>query len=279
MTLEHLASFLRAARQSATPTGAELFRSGGGRRVSGLRREEVARRASLSLPYYVRLEQGRGGVPSDAALNSLARALQLDADQRAHLKALATGGALFPQWPVRPRERPRFRDILATIRTPAFIMDEYTTTLGATRSGWLALAEIGATGTPERNWVSWMLDSPSSARLWDDWDIVMRLTVSNLIRMCALRPGDAALRSFVDDWAQRHPLFRQYHDAPPVNVPASGTLRVHHPEGWSADLGYDFFTLSSDPVRFLLLWSAARGTPGERRLHELERRAAPTTRG
>ncbi|KQX05218.1 MULTISPECIES: helix-turn-helix domain-containing protein [unclassified Leifsonia] len=117
-----LGEFLRARRNVCQPEDVGIARDAG-RRVAGLRRDEIARIAGISAEYYVRLERGRGARPSDQVLNALARALQLDSDSRRFLFRLASGDLPTPELPAADSAERIARVLSQWTHTPAYVSD------------------------------------------------------------------------------------------------------------------------------------------------------------
>src|ERR1700729_3465071 len=185
-----LAAFLRARRARLSTRDAGLPEVGR-RRTPGLRRQEVAQLAGMSIDYYIRLEQGRGPQPSRQVLSALARALMLNGDERDYLFRM--GGEAPPQ-PVRPSRaiRPGIRHLLDGMpATPAYVVDAAYNILA-----WnpLAVHFIGdLAGTQQdRNFIRWTFGRPATDLSWSDEDFLRftRSTVADLRANYARYPGD-----------------------------------------------------------------------------------------
>ena len=198
--------FLQARRAAVSPTAVGLPHSGARRRVPGLRREEVAAKVGLSTDYYIRLEQGRGGRPSETVLEAIATALLLDDPQREHLRDLADPRNDRPR-ATREQLSAATRVLLDTMTMPALVM-----TAKAHVIGWdeLACAVFTDFAIRERN-TAWLLfrDAELAAR-HRNWEASARDTVG-MLRMAAGRnPDDSELTAVVGELATHSSTFRRY---------------------------------------------------------------------
>ena len=199
-----IGEYLRARRELVRPEDVALPDLGGRRRVPGLRREEVALLAGVSIDYYVRLEQGRDQHPSEQVLDALARALQLDDDAAAHLRRLARPPARRRRGAPRPERPPA--GIVALIEcwteTPAVVEGRYTDVLAANSLA-LALAPYYAVGT---NLVRATFLDPRVRDRYEDWEQITESAVAALreaawhgtARPSPGRPAGAQLREVPD---------------------------------------------------------------------------------
>ena len=163
-----LAAFLRARRARLSPRQVGLPEAGspGRRRTPGLRRQEVAQLAGMSVDYYIRLEQGRGPHPSRQVLSALARALMLTADEREYLFRVV--GEAPPPVPTPSREiTPGIRHLLDTLPdTPAYVVDAAYNVLAWNR---LAIHFIGdLPGYEDRNMIRWTFRREPADVIWTD---------------------------------------------------------------------------------------------------------------
>src|SRR6476620_11653257 len=170
-----LREFLRVRRARLRPEDVGIQASGQ-RRVPGLRREEIASLAGMSVDYYVRLEQGRDLTPSPSVLDALARALRLDDVEREHLYSLVrpaappahAGGSA----PDRPAPiRPGVRLLLDGIPTPAFVIGRRHDILATNRLARAMLADFDARPIRSRNHARWIFLDPATRDLYVDWPV------------------------------------------------------------------------------------------------------------
>jgi transcriptional regulator with XRE-family HTH domain len=219
--------FLTSRRAKITPERAGLPAYGANRRVTGLRREEVAMLAGVSVDYYTRLERGNLSGVSDSVLEALARALQLDEAERVHLLDLAkTANATMST--VKGRRRPS-----RTVRPGVqHILDAMTMAPAYVRNGRLdVLEELAA-------------------------DIVA------LLRAEAGRdPYDRALSDLIGELSTRSDVFRTWWAAHNVRLHRSGVKRMHHPEVGDLTLGYESMELTADAGLRINAYHAEPGSP------------------
>ncbi|MFE6864446.1 helix-turn-helix transcriptional regulator [Nocardia sp. NPDC057668] len=224
-----LASFLRTRRGRLTPADVGLP-TGINRRTPGLRRQEVAQLAGISVDYYIRLEQARGAKPSRQVLAAVARALMLTADEREYL--FRVGGENPPAVAGPDRTIPQsVRVILDTMGTPAYVVDATYEILA-----WNALAvpfigDLDTVPGHERNMVRWMFAVPLDHPLWSDESMVgfAHSTVADLRAASARYPGNPALAALVTELLGTASRFAQMWHAHDVEVRRGHAKRVDHP--------------------------------------------------
>lgn len=255
-----LAEFLRSRRDRIGPADVGLPAGPGLRRTAGLRREELAALAGVSIDYYTRIEQGREIAPSDAVLNALARALRLTDDEHRHLLALAdsVAGRTPRRLPVNPRPAPPgLRLLLESVRpSPAYILSTVNDVLAANPEGLALMPGLGDWPTARRNTIRYTFAHPTARTLFADWDRVARNSVAHL-RTAELsapeRVADlvAELSAASGDFAA---LWRR-HD---VWVKRGGDTAFQHPVIGAVTLSHDVLS-TADGLR-MLVFQAAPGT-------------------
>jgi transcriptional regulator with XRE-family HTH domain len=258
-----LSEFLRSRRARLLPEDIGLTTTGNQRRVKGLRREELARLAGISVEYYVRLEQGRSQNISDAVLDSVARALRLTDDEHTHLQNLAR--------PVRRRRRavppqrvrPSLERLLAALDTPAFIYGRRLDVLAWNRLACALLVNFAELPSGERNLARLMFLDESARELYPDWERVARDTVGSLRLAAGRDVDDPELASLVGDLSVRSEAFRRYWADHPVLNKTHGQKRFHHPIVGEFTLSYDTIRLTDDSEQALLAYTAEAGSPAE----------------
>lgn len=223
-----LASFLRARRARVTPRDAGLPELGR-RRTPGLRRQEVAQLAGMSIDYYIRLEQGRGPHPSRQVLSALGRALMLTRDERDYLFRLAGEAPPAPASPGR-EITPGIRYLLDSMPvTPAYVVDAAYNVLA-----WNDLAThfIGnLAGYSDRNMIRWTFRRSPADVVWSDEDFLRftRSTVADLRAGYARYPGDPEIETLVTEMLALSPRFAEMWQAHEVEVRGPMLKRVNHP--------------------------------------------------
>lgn len=270
-----LSDFLRTRRWRVTPASVGLP-NGSRRRTPGLRRQEVAQLAGMSVDYYIRLEQGRGPRPSRQVLNALARALLLTIDERRHLFHLA-GETL------EPCSKPD-RDVPAGIRNLLAVMDGVPGYVVDAKYDILAWNDLAAalmpglfddSGAP-RNMIRAIFQPPApheaerAAHYRSDPAAVrfVRSTVADLRAAAARYPDDASIASLVDELLRGSPEFGELWAAHEVAVRRSMTKRIHHPTAGVLELECQVLLVPERDQR-LILYVAEPGSPAEQALHRL----------
>jgi transcriptional regulator with XRE-family HTH domain len=195
--------FLTTRRAKLTPERAGLPVYGGNRRVPGLRREEVALLAGISIEYYTRLERGNARGVSEEVLEALARALQLDEVERAHLIDLvSTANAARPgrRRPTPQRVRPSVQRLLESMTgTAAFLRNGRLDILSANQLGYALYAP--AFGDPVRpvNLARFIFLDSKSTEFYGDWDGIAHAAVGSLRAEAGRDPSDRALTELVGE--------------------------------------------------------------------------------
>jgi transcriptional regulator with XRE-family HTH domain len=268
-----LAEFLRAKRARLSPRQAGLPAAGlgGQRRTPGLRRQEVAQLAGMSVDYYIRLEQARGPHPSRQVLSALARALMLTADERDYLFRVA--GESPPRVAGPSHEiTPGLRHLLDGMPgTPAYVVDAAYYVLA-----WNDLAPyfIGHySSDDDRNMIRWSF-LRASATVWSDEDFVnfSRSTVADLRASYARYPGDPGIDSLVTEMLALSPRFAQMWAAHEVEVRGPMLKHVNHP--LVGPLEFECQVLHvADTGQRVIAYCAAPGSATEAAFRELAARA------
>jgi transcriptional regulator with XRE-family HTH domain len=226
-----LSEFLRARRARIHPTDAGLPAGPGRRRTPGLRREELASLAGISIDYYIRLEQGRETNPSPAVLQALARALRLDDEAAAHLHALADHAA--GRTRLRRTEqsvRPGLRLLLDTLRPcPAYVRNRTSDILAANPEGLALLAGIGEWPPERRNTTRYAFLHPGAKTLYADWPQAASAAAAQLRTAVAADPGDPALAALADELCQASPEFASLWQRHDVRYRWSDRKSFRHP--------------------------------------------------
>ncbi|TQM38256.1 helix-turn-helix transcriptional regulator [Pseudonocardia cypriaca] len=228
-----LGEFLRSRRAALTPDAAGLPDYGERRRVPGLRREELARLAGVSVGYYVRLEQDQSGGVSPAVLDALARALRLGDDERAHLHRLARPAAPSVRTDEPERLRPAVRTMIDALRVPAIVLGRRTDVLAWNRLGHALLAaalDVDAPGDERRrpNWSRLLFLDPHFRTLIVDWPGKARDTVADLRLLTGRFPDDRRLAELVGELSIASPEFAELWAAHPAHGCAHHTREYDH---------------------------------------------------
>ncbi len=251
--------FLKARRARVQPEDVGLPTPGGRRRTPGLRREDVAALAGVSVDYYVRLEQGRKTQPSRSVLDALAKALRLDDDERGHLLTLANQAAP----PVRQRServRPgvlRLLDVLDT--TPGFVLGRRMDVLAWNPMAAILLGDFGKLPTPRRNMLYLLFLDPRSKILYRDWQTVALESVAHLRATSARHQDDPMIGELVRELNAKSPDFRRWWARHDVREKGHGRKNFHHPDVGALSLDYETLRLHNDDDQVLVTYTAEPG--------------------
>jgi transcriptional regulator with XRE-family HTH domain len=255
-----LATFLRTRRDRLRPTDVGLP-SVGRRRTPGLRRQEVAQLAGISVDYYIRLEQARGPHPSRQVLTAIARALMLTADEREYLFRLADSSPPPTASPSR-KITPGIRNLLDSLPdTPAYVVDAKYDVLA-----WNALAthfvgDLSAVPEQDRNMIRWVFRLPPTALPWTDPETVRftRSTVADLRASYARYPGDPGIAELVTELLGVSAEFARMWEAHDVESRRPIIKRVAHPQ--VGPLEFECQTLHiPDTGQRMIVYCAAPGS-------------------
>jgi transcriptional regulator with XRE-family HTH domain len=273
-----LGEFLRSRRARLQPDELGLPAYGGRRRVPGLRREELARLAGVSVDHYVRLEQGRTLHFSEAVLDAVARALRLDPVERDHLYRLAR------PWSEAVREarpqhvRPGLRRLLdSAAEVPAYIVGRNTTVLAWNRLAAALLTDFGALAPRQRNFARLVFLDEGIQRLYADWRVKASDIVAYLRLDASRHPDDPETAALLAELSAASPVFRELWGEHRVKDKTHGRYVYRHPVVGDLDLGYETLRLPDDPDQALVAHTVEAGSPSETSLMLLAAWARETT--
>jgi transcriptional regulator with XRE-family HTH domain len=261
--------FLISRRAKISPQQAGLPDIGA-RRVPGLRRTEVAALAGVSVEYYAKLERGAIAGVSASVLDAIARALQLDDAERAHLFHLAhaadgTSAGMRPRRRPSKRWRPRpsLQWVLDRITAPAIVRNGRMDLLATNHLGRAMHATVyAATGEPVPNFVRFaFLHLDDAHDFYPDWDTAADTCVAILHTEAGRDPHDKELHDLVGELSTRSDDFRRRWSAHNVRYHGAGTKTFHHREVGDLELGYESLDMISDPGLTLTLYAAEPGSP------------------
>jgi transcriptional regulator with XRE-family HTH domain len=258
--------FLTSRRARITPEQAGLPVYGANRRVPGLRREEVALLAGVSVDYYTRLERGNLGGVSEAVLDALARALQLDEAEREHLFDLARAAnttAPTRRRPAQQRVRPGVQRILDALDAPADVRNGRRDILAANRLGYALYSELFIDPVRPANIARFVFLSPRAREFFPDWEGAANDLVANLRTEAGRNPHDRGLQDLVGELSTRSQEFRTRWAAHNVRQHQTGRKRLHHPVVGDLELTYEVLALPADPGLSLVVYGAEPGSASQ----------------
>jgi len=257
-----LGEFLRNRRERLQPEQVGLPSGPGRRQTPGLRREELAVLAGVSVDYYIRLERGRDTRPSPSVLDALARALRLDDDERAHLRALVgtSAGPAPATSPGRPGPvRPALARLLDWVRpTPAYVLNPTSSLLAANPEGVMLLAGIADWPPDERNLVRYVFVHPLARRVFAGWPGMAEDCVAHLRNVPA---SDPLLATLVGELSRASDEFARLWRHYDVRVKRGARRPFDHPAVGPLTLTSEILT-AVDGQRFVT-FQADAGSPDQ----------------
>lgn len=275
--------FLMSRRAKLGPQEAGLP-AGTNRRVSGLRRAEVAVLAGVSVEYYSRIERGDIAGASSSVLDAIARALRLDETEQAHLVDLARAADGVPL-SRRARRRP---DKQATSRPAlhwmleaftegvAFVRDARQDLVAVNTLGRAFYAPMIGDGGRPANFARFQFLDPASRDFYPDWELFAAMCVAVMRADAGRDPHDRAMQDLVGELSTRSDVFRRLWGAHDVRTHGAGTKRFHHPVAGELVLAYQELAVTDQPGLMMLVYTAEPGSPSAERLRLLASWAKPT---
>ena len=266
---QEIREFLISRRARITPQQAGLPAWGGtNRRVPGLRREEVALLAGVSIDYYTRLERGNLDGVSDAVLDAIANALHLDDAERTHLNNLArtaqTGTHRQRSRPKPGGVRPELQRILdAVTEAPAYLRNGRRDLLAANRLGQALYSPMFAQPQRPVNVARFVFLDPAARSFFLDWTTAARDMVAALRIEAGRHPHDRALSDLVGELSTRSDEFATFWASQNVRFHRSGLKDIHHPAVGELHLSFEAMDLPADPGLSLIVYSAEPGSSSE----------------
>jgi transcriptional regulator with XRE-family HTH domain len=266
MTNVSLGEFLRARRAQLTPVDVGLKPLPERRRVAGLRREELAQLAGVSVSYYTRLEQGQSVNASEAVLDSIAAALRLDDHECRHLHALATTRPKPVGKPPIERVDPLTRDLLRALAdVPVIVLGRRTDVLA-----WNDLGHALLAGHIEQHAVDRPADRPNLARmlfldphtreLYVDWQRKARAVVGSLRHVAGQYPDDALLAALIGELSMKSPQFVALWRDHRVTPCEAASYELRHPSAGPLTITQHNLVVARSPQQSLCVMTTAADT-------------------
>ncbi|MFC8592298.1 helix-turn-helix transcriptional regulator [Streptomyces atroolivaceus] len=275
-----LSEFLRSRRARLKPEDVGLPDYGRHRRVPGLRREELAQLAGVSVAYYTRLEQGNGQNVSGEVLGAIASALRLTDAEQAHLMHLTK--------PRQHKKKPSMRQqrvrgtlcqLLDTMEgVPAYVIGRRSEILGWNRMAAAVFGDWSELPQQERNWARLVFLNPEYRELFVEWDQKASDIVSYLRMDAGCHPDDPRLSALVGELSVKSEEFRRLWARHDVKEKSHGVKRLHHPLVGELSLAFETFALPDDAEQSMIAYHAEPGSPSAEALRLLASWGTDATR-
>ncbi|MER5523746.1 helix-turn-helix transcriptional regulator [Streptomyces sp. NPDC002677] len=275
-----LSEFLRTRRARLRPGDVGLPDFGRHRRVPGLRREELAQLAGVSVAYYTRLEQGNGRNVSAEVLDAIARALRLSDAEHAHLMHLAKGKQHKKKTSSRPQQvRPALGQLLEAMDgVPAYVGGRRSDILAWNGMAAAVFGDWSELPVTERNWARLVFLRPEYRDLFVEWE-QKAIDIVCLLRMDAgCFPDDTRLSALVGELSVKSEEFRRLWATHDVKEKSHGVKRLHHPLVGELYLSYESFRMPDDPDQSLVTYHAEPGSASAQALRLLASWGTDATR-
>ncbi|MFJ9179083.1 helix-turn-helix domain-containing protein [Streptomyces sp. NPDC102360] len=274
-----LGRYLRARRGQVTPADAGLPAGTGLRRTPGLRREELATLAGVSVDYYTRLERGRETNPSPAVLDAIARALRLRGDsyERLHeLAELASGRPSEPRPTADDTVRPSVLRMLDALRPlPAYVVSRHNYVLAANPPGRRLLPGLWDWPDEQRNITRYLFLHPTGRELYVPWEETVTASVAHLRAIAGTDPDDPRLTALVGELTLKSPDFTRIWDRYDVQERSGGTKSFAHPKVGAMTLTFEVMRLARTGGQRLVVYQAPAGSPDEAAVLKLDPASSP----
>lgn len=278
-TKSEIREFLTSRRARISPEDAGLPVYGDNRRVPGLRREEVALLAGVSVDYYTRLERGNLGGVSESVLSALAAALRLDDAEREHLFDLSRAAS--PSAPLRRRRsataqkvRPVIQQMIDGMAAPVVVRNGHVDYVAANSLGRALYAPIFESPEQPANSARFTFLDPAAQQFYVDWERAAKDLVAHLRSEAGHDPYNRGLSDLVGELSTRSEAFRTWWAAHNVRYHQTGTKRLHHPVIGDVQLNFEVLTVAADDSLTLAIYTAEPGSRSDKALQLLSSWAA-----
>jgi transcriptional regulator with XRE-family HTH domain len=262
--MSELGKFLRARRERVRPADVGLAPGVGARRTPGLRREELATLAGVSIDYYTRLERGRETRPSPAVLDALAAALRLDEESALYLHTLVSSPARQPARGSAPasRVRPTLGLLLDSVRpNPAYVIGRTNDMLAANAGGLALLPGITDWPASQRNTIRYTFLHPGARDLWPDWEQKARACVAQLRAVAGGDPDSPDLAALLGELLVKSQDFGRMWERYEVRRIGDGRKLWRHPAVGEMTLTYEVLDINRTDGQRMVIYMAKPGTP------------------
>ena len=252
-----ISEFLRTRRARLTPEAAGIQTYGVNRKVAGLRREEVALLAGVSVDYYTRIERGNIGGASASVLEALARALQLTDEEREHLKRLAELSET--RKVVRPKAhtvRPQHQLMLdAIVGSPAYLGNARMDILATNALGAALYAPIINSPVAGKNLARYVFLDPSSVTYWGSWTKIAEDSAAALRLAVGTFPNEPSLHQLIGELVSKSEYFQSLWLRQNVFRHGDGEKQINHPDVGELVLGYEGLLFATDDFMKLVIYT------------------------
>jgi transcriptional regulator with XRE-family HTH domain len=262
--MSELGKFLRARREGLRPADVGLAPGLGTRRTPGLRREELATLAGVSIDYYTRLERGRETRPSPAVLEALASALRLDEESRAYLHTVVSSTTRQPARGSAPAStvRPTLDMLLESVRpNPAYVIGRTNDMLAANPGGLSLMPGMTDWPASQRNTIRYTFLHPGARDLWPDWERKARACVAQLRAVAGGDPDAPDLAALLGELLVKSPDFGRMWERYEVRRIGDGRKLWRHPAVGEMTLSYEVLDINRTDGQRMVIYMAPPGTP------------------
>ena len=276
-TSNQLREFLTSRRAALSPEDVGLPGSLAPRRLAGLRREEVAILAGVSVDYYTKLEQGRATNVSEHVLEAIARALRLDELERKHLRSLLHPSSVHtPRPPSTPaKARPAVLAMIHAMDVPAVIHGPHLEVLGINAGAKALLGDFESMPAKDRNMARWMFLDPRAKIVYLNWDQIAPQMVAILRAAAVTGVRNDILEKLVGELTVASPEFARFWSDYRLFEHTHGVKRFFNETVGELRLNYETLALPGDRGQTVIVYSADRGSPSEEKLRLLASWNAP----
>jgi transcriptional regulator with XRE-family HTH domain len=263
MTDNPLGTYLKDRRTRLDPAALGFPMSR--RRTPGLRREEVAQRASVSSTWYTWLEQGRGGAPSPAVLERIAAALMLTDAEREHVFLLALGRPPEVRYQAADAVTPRLQRVLDAMElSPALVKTPTWDIVAWNRAASAVLVDYGALAAEDRNILRLIFHNPNVRAAQTDWESVARFAVASFRADAARAGATHDMQAIVDDLLETSAAFEAMWRDRDVRNYGEGSKQLRHAEAGLIGLEYSSFVVDGRPDLSMVVYNPATPEDGQR---------------
>jgi transcriptional regulator with XRE-family HTH domain len=260
--MSELGKFLRARREGVRPADVGLAPGVGTRRTPGLRREELATLAGVSIDYYTRLERGRETSPSPAVLDSLAAVLRLDHEERDYLRTLTSARARQPARGSASKVRPTLGLLLDSARpNPAYVIGRTNDMLAANPGGLALMPGMADWPASQRNTIRYTFLHPGAHDLWPDWERKARACVAQLRAVAGGDPDAPDLAALLGELLVKSQDFGRMWERYEVRRIGDGRKLWRHPAVGEMTLSYEVLDINRTDGQRMVIYMAQPGTP------------------